>query len=67
MNSRGSKVGTCGHEWGLGPYVNTSHTRLQARDHYTQSTLISGKGRVGPSLFHTTLEGPTEYVNTIWM
>jgi hypothetical protein len=27
----------------------TSHTRLRARDHYTLSTLISGKDRVGPS------------------
>jgi hypothetical protein len=40
----------------------TSHTRLRAHDHYTSSTLIGGKGRVGPSSLHTTLEGPTEYV-----
>ena len=45
----------------------TSHTRLRARDYYTSSTLIGGKGRAGPSLLHTTLEGPTEYVNAIWM
>jgi hypothetical protein len=41
----------------------TSHTRLRARDHYTSSTLIGGKGRTGPSSLHTTFEGPTEYVN----
>ena len=41
----------------------TSHTRLRARDHYTSSTLIGGKGGAGPSSLHTTLEGPTEYVN----
>ena len=40
----------------------TSHTRLRARDHYTSSTLISGKDGVGPSSLHTTLEGPTEYM-----
>jgi hypothetical protein len=38
----------------------TTHTRLRARDHYTSSTLIGGKGGAGPSsLLHTTLEGPT--------
>ena len=41
----------------------TSHMRLRAHDHYTSSTLIGGKGGVGPSSLHTTLEGPTEYVN----
>ena len=42
----------------------TSHTRLRARDDYTSSTLIGGKGRAGPSsLLHTTLEGPTEYIS----
>src|ERR1700738_3936971 len=45
----------------------TSHTRLRAHDHYTSSTLIGGKGRVGPSSLHTTLEGPMEYVNARWM
>jgi hypothetical protein len=45
----------------------TSHTRLRAHDHYTSSTLISGKGGDGPSSLHTTLEGPTEYVNARWM
>ena len=41
----------------------TSHMRLRARDRYTSSTLIGGKGGAGPhSLLHTTLEGPTEYV-----
>ena len=42
----------------------TSHTRLRARDHFTSSTLISGKGGAGPSSLPTTLEGPTEYVNS---
>jgi hypothetical protein len=42
----------------------TSHTRLRARDHYTSSILIGGKGGAGPSSLPTTLEGPTEYVNS---
>ena len=41
----------------------TSHMRLRARDQYTSSTLIGGKGGAGPSSLHTTLEGPMEYVN----
>ena len=41
----------------------SSQTRLRARDHYTSSILIGGKGGAGPSSLHTTLEGPTEYVN----
>ena len=45
----------------------TSHTRLRARDHYTSSTRIGGKGGAGPSSLHTTLEGPTEHVNARWM
>jgi len=45
----------------------TSHTRLRARDHYTSSTLIGGKGSAGPSSLHTTLEGLTEYVTARWM
>ena len=45
----------------------TSHTRLRARDHYTSSILIGGKGGAGPSSLHTTLEGPTEYVIARWM
>jgi len=36
---------------------------LRAGDHYTSSTVIGGKGGVGPSLLHAMLEGPTEYVN----
>jgi hypothetical protein len=44
----------------------TSHTRLRARDHCTSSTLIGDTGGAGPSLLHTTLEGPTEYVNARW-
>jgi hypothetical protein len=45
----------------------TLYTRLRARDHYTSSTLIGGKGGAGPSLLHTTLEGPTKNVNARWM
>jgi len=45
----------------------TSHMRLRAHDHYTSSTSIGGKGGAGPSLLHTTLEGPMEYVNARWM
>ena len=45
----------------------TSHMRLRAHDHYTSRTLIGGKGGAGLSLLHTTLEGPTEYVNARWM
>jgi hypothetical protein len=40
----------------------TSHTRPRARGHYISSTLIGGRGKVGPSSLHTTLEGSTEYV-----
>ena len=32
-----------------------------------QAPLIVGKGGAGPSSLHTTLEGPTEYVNARWM
>jgi hypothetical protein len=45
----------------------TSHRRLRARDHYPSSTLIGAKGGAGPNSLHTTLEGPTEYVNARWM
>ena len=38
--------------------------RLKARDHYTSSTLVGGKGGASPSSLHTTLEGPTEYVDS---
>ena len=35
---------------GLGNTLRaTSHTRLRARDHYTSSTLIGGKGGATPS------------------
>ena len=46
-----------------------SHMRLSARDHHTSSTLIAWEGGAGgpSSLLHTTLEGPTEYVNARWM
>jgi hypothetical protein len=49
------------------PLRATSHTRLRARDTYTSSTLIGGKGKAGPSSLHTTFEGPTKYVNARWM
>jgi hypothetical protein len=45
----------------------TPRTRLRARDHYTSSTLIGGKGGACPSSVYTTLEGPMEYVNARWM
>ena len=45
----------------------TSHTTLRARDHHTSCNLIGGKGGAGPNSVHTTLEGPTEYVNALWM
>jgi hypothetical protein len=45
----------------------TSHTRLRAREHYTSTTLIGGKGGAGPSSLHTMLEGPTEYLNARWI
>ena len=41
--------------------------RLRARDHYTLSTIIGGKGGAGPSLLHIALERPTEHVNARWM
>ena len=44
----------------------TSHTRLRARDHYTSSTLIGGKGGAGPTSLHTTLEWLTTHVNARW-
>ena len=37
--------------------------KLRARDHSISSTLIGGKGGVGPSSLHTTLEGPREIVH----
>ena len=40
----------------------TSHTRLRARDRYTSSTLVGGKGRARPCSLHTTLEGPMDGV-----
>ena len=55
-------------EAGEGLWIRaTSHTRLRAREHFTSSTLIGGKGGAGLSLLHTTLEGPTKYVNARWM
>ena len=45
----------------------TSHTRLRARERYTSSTLIGGKGGASPSSLHTAFEGPTKYVNARWM
>jgi hypothetical protein len=40
-----------------GRFKTTSHTRLRARDDYTLSTLIGGKGGVGSSMLHTACEG----------
>jgi hypothetical protein len=45
----------------------TSHMRLRACDQYTSSTLIGVKAGAGPSSLHTTLKGPTKYVNAIWI
>ena len=45
----------------------TSYRRLRARDHYTSSTHVGGKGGDGPNLLHTTLVGSTEYLNARWM
>jgi hypothetical protein len=42
---------------------SNSYMRPSARDHWTSSTLIGGKGGASPSLLHTTLEGPTEYIS----
>jgi hypothetical protein len=47
--------------------MDTSPIRLRARDHCASSTLIGGNGGAGPSLLHTTLERPTEFVNARWM
>jgi hypothetical protein len=42
----------------------TSHTRPRTHDHYTSSTLIGGKrGSRSKFTLHTTLKGPTEYLN----
>ena len=38
----------------------TSYMRLSARNQYTSSPLIGGKGKAGLSWLHTMLEGPTE-------
>ena len=53
--------------WTTNQVRATSHTRLRAHDHRTSSTLIGEKGGASPSSLHTTLEGPTEYVNARWM
>ena len=47
----------------MGQLRATLHTRVRACDHYTSSTLNGGKGGAGPSSLHTTLEGPTKYMN----
>ena len=46
--------------WPRTSFINiraTSPTRLRARDHCTLSTLVGGKGGVGPSSLHIVLEG----------
>ena len=40
---------------------------IRVDDQYTSSTLIGKEGQAGRSSLHTTLEGPTEYVNARWM
>ena len=40
---------------------------LHTRDHFTSTIVIGGKGKVGPSLLHTILEGPMEYMTARWM
>ena len=49
----------------LGPIRH--NTRPSARDQFTSSTPIGGKGGTSPSSLHTALEGATEYVNARWM
>jgi hypothetical protein len=49
-------------QW-LQAFEAISHMRLRAHDYYTSSTLIRGEGGAGSSSLHTTLEGPTDYVN----
>ena len=63
----GYKLRSCIKEGGIMDFKTDSHTRLRAHDRYTSSTLIGGKGIACPSSLHTTLEGPTEYVNAWWM
>ena len=46
-----------------GNYLGPLHTR----DHFTSTIVIGGKGKVGPSLLHTILEGPMEYMTARWM
>ena len=41
--------------------------RATSRTRNTSNTLIGVSGGAGPSSLHTTLEGPTEYVDTRWM
>ena len=59
INHYMSNVGTC---WiPVIAFIRaTSHMRLRAHDQNISSTLVGGKGGASPSLFHTTLEGPTE-------
>jgi hypothetical protein len=38
----------------------TSHTRLRARDRYTTSTLIGGKGRAGSTEYRSTIAGSSK-------
>ena len=62
------RLGLFTQMWAQGDVLKaTAHTRLRASDQYTSSTLIGGKGGAGPSLLHTMLEEPTEYMNARWM
>ena len=47
----------------VGTLRATSHSSPRACDHHSSSTLIGGKGGAGPSLLHTMLERPTEYIS----
>ena len=55
----------CGAQ-NAGKFRVTSHTRLRARDHYTPSTLIGGKGESSPSSLRTTDAWGTNGVSE-WM
>ena len=49
------------------PSLRNTQGHFRAHVQNTSSTLIGGKVGAGPSSLHTTLEGPTEYVNARWM
>ena len=52
----------------IGTNLGPLHTRgWEPMTINTSSILIGGEGGAGLSSLHTTLEGPTEYVNARWM